>query len=196
MRGKLVLVTVPLCAIAIVTSATVAAASGTEHTGDAKLDKLHAVRRNAASPLPADPATLSGGAPSAWQQAKDAAAEQARVQQYLDAVAAAAASTPVPSSPPVDPAPAPEPQRSGGDFLACVRQRESGGDYTIHELSGASQASGAYQFLPSTWDAIAAASGRSDLVGIDPAAASAADQDAMAQALYSQQGAAPWGGGC
>ena len=183
MRGKLVLVTVPLCAIAIVTSATVAAASGTEHTGDAKLDKLHAVRRNAASPLPADPATLSGGAPSAWQQANDAAAEQARVQQYLDAVAAAAASTPVPSSPPVDPAPAPEPQRSGGD-------------YTIHELSGASQASGAYQFLPSTWDAIAAASGRSDLVGIDPAAASAADQDAMAQALYSQQGAAPWGGGC
>jgi hypothetical protein len=192
-RGKLVLITVPVCAIAIVTSATVAAASGTEHTGDAKLDKLHAVRRNAASPLPADPATLSGGAPSAWQVAVDAAAAQARIQQYLDAVAAAAASTPAPSSPPVEPAPAPE--RSGGDFLACVRQRESGGDYSIHNYGG-SGAAGAYQFLPSTWDSIAAASGRPDLVGIDPAAASAADQDAMAQALYAQQGAAPWGGGC
>ena len=207
MRGKLVVIAIPVCAIAIVTSASVAAASGTEHTGDAKLDKLHAVRRNAASPLLADPATLAGGAPSAWQAAQDAAATeariqqyldavaaQARVQQYLDAVAAAAAPTPAPSSPAPDSAPAPA--RAGGDFLACVRQRESGGDYTVHELSGASQAAGAYQFLPSTWDSIAAASGRPDLVGIDPAAASPADQDAMAQTLYAQQGAAPWGGGC
>ena len=83
-----------------------------------------------------------------------------------------------------------------GEFLACVRQRESGGDYTIHELTGASDAAGAYQFLPSTWNAIAEATGRSDLEGIDPAAASPADQDAMAQELYAQQGAAPWGGSC
>ncbi len=81
-------------------------------------------------------------------------------------------------------------------FLACVRARESGGDYTIHELSGASQAAGAYQFLPSTWDSTATAIGRFDLVGIDPAAASPADQDAMAHALYAMQGMAPWGGGC
>ena len=83
-----------------------------------------------------------------------------------------------------------------GDFLACVRKRESGGDYTIHELTGASQAAGAYQFLPSTWNSIASATGRTDLIGVDPADASPADQDAMAQALYAQQGAAPWGGGC
>lgn len=91
---------------------------------------------------------------------------------------------------------APTPLDNPDGFLACVRARESGGDYTIHELSGASQAAGAYQFLPSTWDSIARAVGRFDLVGLDPAAASPADQDAMAQALYDQQGAAPWGGGC
>ena len=50
--------------------------------------------------------------------------------------------------------------------------------------------------MPGTWNSIAASSGRSDLVGVDPAQAAPADQDAMAQALYAQQGAAPWGGGC
>ena len=38
--------------------------------------------------------------------------------------------------------------------------------------------------------------GRSDLVGVDPAQASPGDQDAMAQALYAEQGSAPWGGAC
>ena len=111
--------------------------------------------------------------------------EQAR---FLTAVAVVASAPPpaASSSQPVDEA----------AFLACVRKRESGGDYTIHELTGASQAAGAYQFLPSTWNSIAAATGRTDLVGIDPAKASPADQDTMAQALYSQQGAAPWGGSC
>src|SRR4029079_5663510 len=82
-----------------------------------------------------------------------------------------------------------------GDFLACVRQRESGGNYGVYN-SGGSGAAGAYQFMPGTWNSIAASSGRGDLVGLDPAQASPADQDALAQALYAQQGAAPWGGGC
>ena len=82
-----------------------------------------------------------------------------------------------------------------GDFLSCVRQRESGGNYGIYN-SGGSGAAGAYQFMPGTWNGIASSSGRPDLVGVDPAQAAPADQDAMAQALYAQQGAAPWGGGC
>ena len=50
--------------------------------------------------------------------------------------------------------------------------------------------------MPGTWNSIAASTGRGDLVGLDPAQAAPGDQDAMAQALYAQQGAAPWGGGC
>ena len=83
----------------------------------------------------------------------------------------------------------------GGDFLSCVRDRESGGDYTVHNFGG-SGAAGAYQIMPGTWDAVAAASDRSDLVGVDPAAASPADQDAMAAQLYADRGGAPWGGAC
>ena len=82
-----------------------------------------------------------------------------------------------------------------GGFLSCVRQRESGGNYGIYN-SGGSGAAGAYQFMPGTWNGVASSSGRPDLVGVDPAQAAPADQDAMAQALYAQQGAAPWGGGC
>ena len=66
-----------------------------------------------------------------------------------------------------------------GDFLSCVRNRESGGNYGVYN-SGGSGAAGAYQFLPGTWNSIAASSGRSDLVGVDPAQAAPADQDAMA----------------
>jgi hypothetical protein len=105
-------------------------------------------------------------------------------------------SPPPPTTSPPAPAPVAHPIDNPDGFLACVRNRESGGDYTIHELSGASSAAGAYQFLPSTWDQTARDAGRPDLVGIDPAAASPADQDAMAEYLYATQGAAPWGGHC
>ena len=82
----------------------------------------------------------------------------------------------------------------GGDFLSCTRQRESSGNYAAVSSSGAYR--GAYQFMQSTWDRTALSSGRTDLVGVDPAQAAAADQDAMATSLYQQQGSAPWGGRC
>jgi hypothetical protein len=111
---------------------------------------------------------------------------------------------PVPAAKPAPkPAPAPRPQaapssdagHSGpGGYLACVRQRESGGRYSINTGNGYY---GAYQFLPSTWNATAQSAGRTDLVGVLPSNASPADQDAMAQTLYSQQGRQPWrGNGC
>jgi hypothetical protein len=98
-------------------------------------------------------------------------------------------------------APAPRPQAavSGGGsapggYLACVRQHESGGRYNINTGNGYY---GAYQFLPRTWNATAQRAGRSDLVGVLPSNASPADQDAMAQALYSSNGRQPWAGnGC
>jgi len=82
-----------------------------------------------------------------------------------------------------------------GGFLACVRQRESRGNYGV--VNGSSGAGGAYQFLPGTWNNVARHIGRSDLIGVHPSQASGADQDSMAQALYAWQGGAPWAGpGC
>ena len=83
---------------------------------------------------------------------------------------------------PVPAGPAPE-------QWAALRQCESNGDYTITNPSGKYR--GAYQFDRSTWDSVA---GRNDpsLVGVDPAAASPVDQDAMALALYLERGARPW----
>ncbi len=82
----------------------------------------------------------------------------------------------------------------GNSFLACVRQRESGGNYSVVNPRGPWY--GAYQFSASTWNVTAQHAGRMDLVGVIPSTASPADQDAMAAHLYQWQGAGPWGGSC
>lgn len=70
-----------------------------------------------------------------------------------------------------------------------VKSFESGGNYTAQNPSGAS---GAYQFVPSTWQRFASQ------LGIDttqyPTAASAPPQvqDAVFQQAYSQVGLRPW----
>ena len=68
-------------------------------------------------------------------------AEQSAVQQHVHATATAAA---------------PEHNPPGG-FLACVRRHESGGNYQAKNPS--STASGAYQFLDSTWRTMSARAG-------------------------------------
>ena len=83
---------------------------------------------------------------------------------------------------------------SSGNVLDCIRHRESRGQYDV--VNGSSGAAGAYQFMPGTWNTNAASAGRTDLVGVNPADASPADQDAMAQHLLATQGLGPWGGGC
>jgi len=84
---------------------------------------------------------------------------------------------------------APVPAGPSSEQWAALRKCESGGDYSVTNPSGKYR--GAYQFDRSTWNSVA---GRHapGLVGVDPAAASPADQDAMAQALYGERGARPW----
>jgi len=114
----------------------------------------------------------------------------------------AAPAAPPAAPPPPDPAPvfsAPAPAGGGGSshhsdpFLVCTRARESSGNYSTNTGNGYY---GAYQFLPATWDSVAVHIGRMDLVGVLPSAASPADQDTIAWALYQWQGKGPWGGRC
>ena len=72
---------------------------------------------------------------------------------------------------------------------AALRDCESGGDYTITNPSGKYR--GAYQFDRTTWDSVASRHAPA-LIGVDPAAASPLDQDAMAWALYIERGDGPW----
>ncbi|TJY14793.1 transglycosylase family protein [Staphylococcus chromogenes] len=81
---------------------------------------------------------------------------------------------------------------SGSDVnshLQSIRDRESGGDYSA--VNPSSGAAGAYQFLPSTWDAVAQQVDPS-YVGVNPAQAPAAVQDKFAQHLYDTEGPSHW----
>ena len=81
-------------------------------------------------------------------------------------------------------------------FLKCTRAHESDSAGGYHAISPGGVYRGAYQFLRSTWNNVARAAGRPDLVGVDPAAAASADQDELALFLFHQAGASPWGGRC
>jgi muramidase (phage lysozyme) len=199
MKKRILLIAVPLLVVAIAAGVAVASPSDAEHSRGPKLDKLHAERPIAATDSTATISITDAGFQKAakdvqdylhYTQYTDLQNQMKTVGDYIASLMAAEAHPAVAAQ-----APTVTSNSHPGDFLACVRQRESGGNYGIYN-SGGSGAAGAYQFLPGTWNSIAASSGRGDLVGIDPAQASPADQDAMAQALYAQQGAAPWGGGC
>lgn len=77
----------------------------------------------------------------------------------------------------------------GASDLAGLRNCESGGNYGAVSSSGTYR--GAYQFSRSTWNSVAAGS-HPHLVGVDPASASPADQDAMARTLHASSGSSPW----
>lgn len=97
---------------------------------------------------------------------------------------------PPPPAPPPPPEPAPAPALVPSDEqLGALRACESGGDYTIVSAGGWYR--GAYQFAQSTWNGVAARN-YPYLVGVDPATATVAEQDAMARALWWESGWAPW----
>lgn len=91
---------------------------------------------------------------------------------------------------PTDTVPAPVlPPGPSPSQWEALRQCESNGNYAITNPSGKYR--GAYQFDRSTWNSVAERYAP-NLVGVDPAAASPADQDGMAFALYTERGASPW----
>ena len=92
------------------------------------------------------------------------------------------------------PPPPPIINSSDAAFMACVRERESHGDYTAVDPSG--QFMGAYQIYQGGWDSIARSMGRGDLVGVRPHEASPADQDAVAFAMLAKLGRSPWNFAC
>lgn len=110
--------------------------------------------------------------------------------------AAPATTSPPATEAPVTEAPkAEEPSEASSgeptaDQWANLRQCESGGNYQIASSNGLYF--GAYQFGIGTWDGVANAAGRDDLVGVLPSDASPSDQDAMALALWRSSGASPW----
>jgi hypothetical protein len=85
---------------------------------------------------------------------------------------------------------------SNDPFLVCTRHHESDTSGGYHAVSASGTYRGAYQFDQSTWNNTARATGRFDLVGVDPAQAAPADQDFLAWSLHKWRGAAPWGGRC
>lgn len=64
-------------------------------------------------------------------------------------------------------------------FLAAVKQHESGGDYTAYNAGGG--ASGAYQYIQSTWSGAAQDAGYGQYAGGPASAAPPAVQDAVAR---------------
>lgn len=70
-------------------------------------------------------------------------------------------------------------------ILTRIKACESGGSYSAQNPT--SSASGAYQFLTSTWRSLPAAAGYSTA-----ASAPAAVQDQAARQLFAQQGTSPW----
>ncbi|KAA9393285.1 transglycosylase [Kocuria coralli] len=74
---------------------------------------------------------------------------------------------------------------TGIPVLEQIKTCESGGDYSA--VNASSGASGAYQFLDSTWQSLSASSGYTTA-----ASAPESVQDAAAVELYDAQGTSPW----
>ena len=124
------------------------------------------------------------------KQAAEAEAEAER-QAALAATRTTTTSSP-PSTTTSPPTTTVTPVPTGGptaEQWAALRTCESSGRYDAISPSGRYR--GAYQFSQATWDWVASFSNPA-LVGVDPAAASIADQDAQAFALYDRNGAGPW----
>jgi len=138
---------------------------------------------------------------------------EARAQREAEAAAAAAAAltttsttaaptttaptttTTTPEAQPPSSTTTAVPANTGGPTAAqweALRRCESGGRYdAVSPESTGYRYRGAYQFSQATWDWVAGGANPA-LIGVDPAAANPADQDAQALALWNMRGSGPW----
>jgi hypothetical protein len=147
---------------------------------------------SSATSAPTTTAASAGSAATAPTTAPKATTTTTAPKATVKATPPTTATPPVAA--PAPPPAGPVPTGSEASFLACVRQRESHGDYTAVDPSGTYM--GAYQIYQGGWDTVARSMGRSDLVGVRPNRASAADQDAVALTMLRMYGRSPWGGAC
>jgi hypothetical protein len=142
--------------------------------------------------LQSEQAQVSGQLATAVAQEKSQ--EESAASQAVSAAEARAAAQAAAASASEAVVGAPNDLPTGGPaltgFLQCVVEHESGGDYQV--VSSTGQYMGAFQFSQSTWNEAAQLAGMSNLVGVPPNAASPADQDALAVALYAADGSQPW----
>ena len=129
---------------------------------------------------------------AAERRAEEAVARTTTTTTTPPTTAPPTTAPPTTTAAPSAPTPAADPSPSGAPTasqFAALRGCESSGNYGA--VSSNSRYRGAYQFSQATWDWIAGLD-RPALVGIDPAAAAPADQDAMALALWQRRGWSPW----
>ncbi len=133
----------------------------------------------------------------AQQQAAQAAAAAAAVRAAQAAASRTATSTTqrAPSATPVAAQGSATSASSGGNpslppFLQCVLQAESSGNYGATSPQGTYM--GGFQFSQATWNEAAGLAGMPQLINVPPNAASPADQDDLAIALYEADGQQPW----
>ena len=175
---------VALAVLVVAASIVLVAATPTEDA-----DARPAAARPAPQLLPYGELLLTSERSRADEAAERAEAE--RVRRFLEAAAAAEAARVAAEQAAAARA---EAERAAavssmGGGWAALRRCESGGDYGAVSANGSYR--GAYQFSRSTWNSVASRS-YPHLVGVDPAAAAPADQDAMALALYRSSGSSPW----
>jgi peptidoglycan hydrolase CwlO-like protein len=131
----------------------------------------------------------------AQQQAAQAAAAAAAVRAAQAASRTPTSTTqPAPSASTAAQGSAPSTSSGGSPslppFLQCVLQAESSGNYGATSPQGTYL--GGFQFSQATWNEAAGLAGMPQLVNVPPNAASPADQDDLAIALYEADGEQPW----
>src|SRR4051794_28800003 len=211
MRKRVLLLAAPLCVVAIAAGAATAAPSDAQHSRGPKLDKLHAERPIAASSSRAASKQFQEDAREiqeyvAYDTQKQVGdyivSEQHRVGDYLvtvkavgDYIVAVEAAEHAAAE---AQAAAPRQVRSSsvssdsnpGGFLSCVRQRESGGNYSVYNPGG-SGGGGGGQVIPRPRKGGSPAFGRAGPPRGGPPPAPPAGQQASGQAPPPPQGPPP-----